>query len=290
MAGGTLSVSFDADEQVTNIQNDITGAESHTLTEADFTETDNGDGTYTYDGSQAVTTDGRYDSTLTTAADAAGNNGGGSSVTDFINLGTVEIDDFEAADLSAWGSPTAFTLSSSVPVHSGTQAIVATGTNLSGWANMAADDSALNTQPQPGDTFRYSVQLREASNNGVQLWYGAQATGKGIDPERYFAFIDADDNQFELFYRNSSGTNTQLGTSQAVTWTSYTGQYVDVEITWGSGGSHTARVLDSSSTELASITASDSTLTSGAVGMQVNVANVSAGSETIVDDLRVVNT
>jgi len=67
-SGQNVEVSFDSDINIANIEVSISGAESATLTEADFSESG---GTYsaTYDGSS----DGDYTATLTTADDDDGN-------------------------------------------------------------------------------------------------------------------------------------------------------------------------------------------------------------------------
>lgn len=70
-----ISVTFDSDEQLEAIQVDVTGPETATLTEADLTETDNGDGSFSYGGAYTATADGDYTLTLATAADPDGNDG-----------------------------------------------------------------------------------------------------------------------------------------------------------------------------------------------------------------------
>lgn len=71
-SGQDVEVSFDSDEALAVIEVAITGAETATLTEEDFTESA---GTYaaTYNGSS----DGTYTATLNVAEDAAGNDGAG---------------------------------------------------------------------------------------------------------------------------------------------------------------------------------------------------------------------
>lgn len=63
----TLKHTFTSAAQLGTIQTDITGAETATLTESDYSETNNGDGTYTYNGTYEATADGDYTFTLTTA-------------------------------------------------------------------------------------------------------------------------------------------------------------------------------------------------------------------------------
>jgi len=71
-SGQNVSISFNSSEELTNISVGLSGPESATLTEEDFTY-DAINGTYTavYNGSS----DGTYTATLETAEDSAGNNG-----------------------------------------------------------------------------------------------------------------------------------------------------------------------------------------------------------------------
>ncbi|WP_318570646.1 PQQ-binding-like beta-propeller repeat protein [Salinigranum marinum] len=70
-----VQVSFDADERIDSVGATVSGAESATLGTVDFTETDNGDGTYTYAATYSGSADGSYTVTLDWAQDAAGNDG-----------------------------------------------------------------------------------------------------------------------------------------------------------------------------------------------------------------------
>lgn len=77
-SGRDVSVSFSSTDQLSTIAVSVAGAETASLTSADFTETANTDGTYRYTATYAGSTDGDYTVTLTTATDAAGNDGGSS--------------------------------------------------------------------------------------------------------------------------------------------------------------------------------------------------------------------
>jgi len=74
-SGQDVRVTFDADEQLSTLQVAITGPESATLATSDFSETDNGDGTYTYEATYAGSTDGTYEVSLETATDDTDNDG-----------------------------------------------------------------------------------------------------------------------------------------------------------------------------------------------------------------------
>lgn len=81
-----VRISFDSDKQLSTIDVTISNAESATLTEGDFSETDNG-GSYTYQATYAGSSDGTYDVSLDTAKDAIGNDGA-SSESDSVDIST----------------------------------------------------------------------------------------------------------------------------------------------------------------------------------------------------------
>jgi len=68
----TLEHTFDSYAQLATIQVDITGAETATLTESDYSETSNADGTYTYTATYSETAKGSYTFTIVTAQTSAG--------------------------------------------------------------------------------------------------------------------------------------------------------------------------------------------------------------------------
>ncbi|WP_241430725.1 PKD domain-containing protein [Haloferax elongans] len=69
-----VTITFDTHDQIVDISMTLSGAESATLTENDFTEMNNGDGTYTYGASYVGSSDGTYTATLTVANDSSGDN------------------------------------------------------------------------------------------------------------------------------------------------------------------------------------------------------------------------
>ncbi|MBX0304286.1 surface glycoprotein [Haloarcula salinisoli] len=72
-----VEVTFGSNEQLETVEATVSGAENATLTLTDeqFTETRNDDGSYTYTATYTAETDGEYTITLDTAADALGNDG-----------------------------------------------------------------------------------------------------------------------------------------------------------------------------------------------------------------------
>ncbi|QLG61345.1 beta strand repeat-containing protein [Halorarum salinum] len=87
-SGQDVTVSVTADEQLSAVSATVSGAEDGSLSGIgeNFDETDNTDGTYTYEATYTGSSDGDYTVTLNTAADAAGNDGSSSE------SGTVSVD------------------------------------------------------------------------------------------------------------------------------------------------------------------------------------------------------
>ncbi len=83
-SGTTVEVSFDSDEQLSNIDVGVTN-DTYSANITSFTEVDNG-GTYTYTGSVDVGGTGQYTAVLNTAEDTAGNDGA-SGESDTVTIG-----------------------------------------------------------------------------------------------------------------------------------------------------------------------------------------------------------
>ena len=75
-SGQTVTVSLNATEPLSTLSVDVTNAADRTLTVGEFTQS--GSGPYTYTATFDEGTDGVYDASLVSAADAAGNDGAGS--------------------------------------------------------------------------------------------------------------------------------------------------------------------------------------------------------------------
>ncbi|PSP47641.1 hypothetical protein BRC75_09220, partial [Halobacteriales archaeon QH_7_69_31] len=159
--GQNVSVSFDSDEDLSNVSVDLSGPESATLTEADFVESG---GTYsaTYDGNS----DGNYTATLETAEDAAGNDGAaGQSDTTTVDtiapaVTVVEPTDGESYDASE--VPLDVTADESVAdwtysLDGGANESFTPNATLSGLADgphnltVYAEDDAGNVRPEAAD-------------------------------------------------------------------------------------------------------------------------------------------
>jgi len=103
-SGQDVGVSITTDEQLASIDVSLGGDASGTLSLADFTETDNGDGTYTYTADVSDGADGIFSATLDEAADAAENDGA-SGQSDSATVATGPAN-FQVSDLTAPSSAT----------------------------------------------------------------------------------------------------------------------------------------------------------------------------------------
>jgi hypothetical protein len=84
-----VEVTFDSDEQLDTVEATVSGAGNAPLTDQQFTETPNDDGSYTYTATYTAETDGEYTVTLDTAADALGNDGA-SGQSDTVTVDTTD--------------------------------------------------------------------------------------------------------------------------------------------------------------------------------------------------------
>ena len=84
-----LRVSFIADKQLETLRINISGAGSHSLTMADFTEQQTGSGSYQYETTVTIDTDGTYTANLDEATDIDGKDStSGQEITDTTDLST----------------------------------------------------------------------------------------------------------------------------------------------------------------------------------------------------------
>ncbi|RLM49282.1 PGF-pre-PGF domain-containing protein [Halorubrum sp. Atlit-28R] len=98
-SGQAVTVAVETDEALGALSVDVSGASTRALSLSNFTET--GTGPYTYEATFNDGTEGTYDATLNTAADAAGNDGaGGESDSVEVDTVTPTISDFSASNPS----------------------------------------------------------------------------------------------------------------------------------------------------------------------------------------------
>ncbi|ELZ26925.1 hypothetical protein C475_08321 [Halosimplex carlsbadense 2-9-1] len=210
--GNVIDVSFDSDEDLDTIAVEITDSDGTvvaTLTESDFA----GSGAGTYSASYTASDGGSYTATLTTAEDAAGNDGA-TGQSDSVTISAFQgiVDDFEdSADLSGtanWSrvnadASTVFVDDDAGTANSGTRAVhIADIVSNGGIVSKTLDTTALSDvtvsaavrQGDPdGDTPNAGedllFQYRDANGNWVTS-ETVTATNSLEDYQRYAFTID----------------------------------------------------------------------------------------------------
>jgi hypothetical protein len=196
-----------------------------------------------------------------------GAGGGGSGTT---------IDDFEDADLAEYsfdrGSSAASVVTS--PVQGGSYALEYVDTNVE-----AISTSGLNAYPAAGDTFEYWVRGSGGADK-TNFTYGVQDHAN-----RYFVRVNVADDNLKVFKWEGNSTPGPLD-AQTSGFTLSQDAWYRVKVEWGTGGGHTATLYDASGSQLAKISGSDSTWTSGGVGYD---AYLSSGQAAYFDEVRFVD-
>lgn len=198
--------------------------------------------------------------------DSLGSSDDGSSQESFV------IDDFEDGDLSEYdfdrGSTGASLVSS--PTQSGSSALEYAGTNIE-----AVSTTGLDAYPSSGDTFSFWVRASGGGDN-LNVTWGVQTTNP--HKNRYYAKLKPTDGSFYLFkYKDGSGDQRDytsgLSLSQDV--------WYEIEVQWASsGGDQTVTLYDSSGTQLAQLSMTDTEWSSGGIGYD---AYLSSGESVYFD-------
>jgi len=173
-SGRHVRVRFDSDEQLETIAVSISGAESTTLTRADFTES-NADGTYTYTATYVANSDGDYTATLQTAADTDGNDGAsGQTGTATVDTRVPQISKYTVSN------PTGQTIDVSFDSNEQLESIEV---SISG-AESATLTMVNFTEADNGDTYGYTATY-VGSSDGV---YEAELETAADDADNNGAF------------------------------------------------------------------------------------------------------
>lgn len=204
---------------------------------------------------------------LGTGASSVGVQSAAASLESNDDVGFFIIDDFEDEDLSEYsfdrGSSGASITNS--PTHHGENVLEISGTDTE-----MISTSGLDYYPTAGDTFRYWVRGHNGADR-INLTYGVQD-----HQNRYFARVNPHQGHIAL-YRYENGSSTLLA-DEGVSLSQNT--WYEAEIDWGGSGGHTLTLSDSSGTQLAQISATDSRWTSGGVGYD---AYLSDGGTVYID-------
>lgn len=245
-----ISNTFDSDEQLANVEVEVSGAETATLTDADYTES--GSGPYTYTATYNASSDGEYTFTLNTAEDAAGNDGASGQSTTVTVGGYSVLDHFDDGAITGWTEHVgSWSESGSVMSASATSGSV-------GAAITKDSESAIADA-----TYRALVNYDSQGSAGIGV-VGRYDRSTG-------AFYQANIGDFNngilaLYYWDGSSFST-IKQDDTITISDGTPYYVELE---ASGTNLTAAVYDNAETLIASVTATDTNLSSGYWGLRMN--------------------
>lgn len=181
------------------------------------------------------------------------------------------VEDFEDGDLSEYtfdrGSSGASVVSA--PVEGGSYALEYSGTSTE-----AISTSGLDAYPSAGDSFTYWVRGTGGADM-TNFAYGAQD-----HTNRYFVRVNVAEDRLKLCRYKSA--ETDLVRKDVTGFTLSQDAWYRVDVDWGTDGTHTATLFDSSGSQLADVTMSDSTWTSGGIGFD---AYLSSGQSVYFDSV-----
>jgi hypothetical protein len=138
----------------------------------------------------------------------------------------------------------------------------------------------LPNYPSAGDTFKYWLTVDSECRN--QVYYGRQERSGGrTSGDGYM--IKISHTGFMTLVRNGRG-GTELDSDSVNSFS--TNKYYKCEVQWGSSGSHNIYLYDNNDTQVASLSGSDSTYTSG--GISFTADNGSSTGTNKWDNMKII--
>jgi len=255
----TLQHAFESAYQLSVIETQLSGPETATLTETDYSES--GSGPYTYTAEVTVSTEGDYEFTITGAEISDGTSvtwGGPTSVVTYSE--TTVIDNFEEPLYEDEGNTLSdyysgdvgnFDRNTNSPVYEGSYSLKSTTSDTE---NSMYSTSGLPAYPSRGDTFQTRHHLTSTENQDV--FFG------GPDIDNCYQLTIFDEYESFNLYEVSSGSATALiELDPSVP----TGEWIYTEVDY-QDPTITITLYDASNTELASDSVDDTTHTGTGFG------------------------
>ncbi|WP_254274624.1 hypothetical protein [Haloarcula marina] len=178
----------------------------------------------------------------------------GTSIAPQVSLASPTVlDDFEDGDLSEYSGDTGSFSITSNPVHTGSSAL---DSSVDRSLAVITHDSASISA---GSEFSFHQYVRTQTDAGIQLFTNAIGTDG-------YQFVVQEDQNVVKIRRFDGGSKTKLAESSA---TIPTGEWVTNTITTDTSGNLTWVLEDSSGSQLAQVSATDSTYTYGSFGFRV---------------------
>jgi hypothetical protein len=182
-------------------------------------------------------------------------------------------DTFEDGDISEYSGATGSYTVQTNTVKNGSNALEGTATN--GGSSVIESQTGLGYYPQQGGSWTWYVYIAPGGGggNGFNLRYGY------VNDEDYYTLSAREESSNAQLAE--SANNSRVNQDDAtVNWDSVEGEWVEIQHTWESGGTHTCDILDSQGDSLASLSYTQSNDYSGS-GIAFRTYN-STGSDTTV--------
>lgn len=175
------------------------------------------------------------------------------------------IDDFEDADLSEYSS-SSFTSTTTSSVYNGSNSLQV---DHDGTGANTTSTTGLNAYPSQGDTFEFYTRLGHA-DHGLAFLFGVQNSSS------YYRLYAPQGWNDVLVLHLDDGTKLASSalTSTASIW-------YRCKVDWDTDGTIKATLYDDTDTQVAQVSATDTTYSSGGVGWRWNST---AGSGTVWGD------
>ena len=172
--------------------------------------------------------------------------------------GPAYLENFEDASMSEYSGATAGASIQSTTVYEGSYALECVPT--SNWSSEIFSTTASDKQASAGQTIEFRVYL--GSDGATNFLFGVQSAGDVTSMDCYVVYFYT--TEFSLArYDNGSWTYLhQSGQFQNLP----EGEWLHGVITWGTGGSISVALYNATGTQVGSLSASDSTYTSGGIG------------------------
>lgn len=167
------------------------------------------------------------------------------------------IDDFEDGDIAEYTGDTGQFTVQGTTVFEGANALEGTS---DGARHRIISTAGLNAYPAQGDTFQCRIRDDTGSLTAGIAW-GVQ-DGNNL----YRAMVSSQGDNLQLWLKENGGYNRLVETAVTVPQD----EWLRLEIDWAGDGTMTVTLFDSADTQLAQISATDTTFTSGGIGWIIN--------------------
>lgn len=179
-----------------------------------------------------------------------------------LKLDTVAlIDNFEDGDIAEYGGDTTVATVQQSVVNNGSYALEITASANAG----ISSTTGLDNYPVQDQPFKCDFRIG-ADGNGYRILFATQS--ETSLPDSYQVRFNADLDELNLRLR-SGGAGTTLATT-AVNWANYLDNWLTAEVDWKSDGTISVTILDSTGSSIASVSATDTTFSSGGFGVFAN--------------------